>query len=428
MGLLCWQCLTPGRVSSASTVSHLLGLKQDIFPIPSLGIVGTAYPEVQQQCLLAAQLQYLQVYLTAQQQQQVMGSLLQPSGGGIRKDFPQEGEIPGIPPDGETEESPRPHHLNQQLEVISTLEASLNSEREKLNRMVQVGGLAFTQAEVPRESVQATMPPSSNHFENGFHEKIDLQALQRSLHGRRQGVNLRSNLMVNGSDLMSGNNHGPFYRRPLGGLKRLTSARRARRANKVGNPESILPGHTIPPDSCLYSQNGPESEIDLNREYYSLNDVRPPFTYASLIRQAIIQSDEKQLTLNEIYNWFQNTFAYFRRNAATWKNAIRTNLSLHKCFVRYEDDFGSYWTVDDTEFVRRRHLSRGRPRHQDVMMMDRDVSKHVQDVMNLDRDVSRDVKDVGRDVHEVRSPIKRQESPVPQEDSTNVVEAPREQF
>jgi hypothetical protein len=44
------------------------------------------------------------------------------------------------------------------------------------------------------------------------------------------------------------------------------------------------------------------------------------------------------------------------------KNAIRTNLSLHKCFVRYEDDFGSYWMVDDAEFVRRRHLARGRPR------------------------------------------------------------------
>lgn len=44
------------------------------------------------------------------------------------------------------------------------------------------------------------------------------------------------------------------------------------------------------------------------------------------------------------------------------QNAIRTNLSLHKCFVRYEDDFGSFWMVDDCEFVNRRHLSRGRPR------------------------------------------------------------------
>lgn len=35
--------------------------------------------------------------------------------------------------------------------------------------------------------------------------------------------------------------------------------------------------------------------------------------------QSIIESPDKQLTLNEIYNWFQNTFCYFRRNAATWK-------------------------------------------------------------------------------------------------------------
>lgn len=35
--------------------------------------------------------------------------------------------------------------------------------------------------------------------------------------------------------------------------------------------------------------------------------------------QAIIDSAEHQLTLNEIYSWFTRTFAYFRRNAATWK-------------------------------------------------------------------------------------------------------------
>uniref|UniRef100_A0A0A9YEI1 Forkhead box protein P4 n=1 Tax=Lygus hesperus TaxID=30085 RepID=A0A0A9YEI1_LYGHE len=108
-----------------------------------------------------------------------------------------------------------------------------------------------------------------------------------------------------------------------------------------------------------------QQEIERNREFYKNADVRPPFTYASLIRQSIVESPDKQLTLNEIYNWFQNTFCYFRRNAATWKNAIRTNLSLHKCFVRYEDDFGSFWMVDDAEFVKRRHLSRGRPRKYD---------------------------------------------------------------
>lgn len=35
-----------------------------------------------------------------------------------------------------------------------------------------------------------------------------------------------------------------------------------------------------------------------------------------------------QLTLNEIYNWFTRTFAYFRRNAATWKVSHRQIINL----------------------------------------------------------------------------------------------------
>ncbi|EZA48497.1 Forkhead box protein P4 [Ooceraea biroi] len=97
-----------------------------------------------------------------------------------------------------------------------------------------------------------------------------------------------------------------------------------------------------------------QQEIQRNREFYKNADVRPPFTYASLIRQSIIESTEKQLTLNEIYNWFQNTFCYFRRNAATWKNAVRHNLSLHKCFMRVENVKGAVWTVDEVEFYKRR--------------------------------------------------------------------------
>ncbi|CAG7830633.1 unnamed protein product [Allacma fusca] len=97
-----------------------------------------------------------------------------------------------------------------------------------------------------------------------------------------------------------------------------------------------------------------QQEIQRNREFYKNADVRPPFTYASLIRQAIIESPDKQLTLNEIYNWFQNTFCYFRRNAATWKNAVRHNLSLHKCFCRVENVKGAVWTCDDFEYAKRR--------------------------------------------------------------------------
>ncbi|KFO82695.1 Forkhead box protein P4, partial [Cuculus canorus] len=96
------------------------------------------------------------------------------------------------------------------------------------------------------------------------------------------------------------------------------------------------------------------SELAQNHEFYKNADVRPPFTYASLIRQAILETPDRQLTLNEIYNWFTRMFAYFRRNTATWKGEERHNLSLHKCFVRVENVKGAVWTVDEHEYQKRR--------------------------------------------------------------------------
>ncbi|KAL3059215.1 hypothetical protein OYC64_011187 [Pagothenia borchgrevinki] len=115
--------------------------------------------------------------------------------------------------------------------------------------------------------------------------------------------------------------------------------------------------HSVGPMRRRYSDkyNMPISpDLSQNKEFYMNAEVRPPFTYASLIRQAILESPEKQLTLNEVYNWFTRMFAYFRRNAATWKNAVRHNLSLHKCFVRVENVKGAVWTVDELEFQKRR--------------------------------------------------------------------------
>ncbi|CAB1329830.1 unnamed protein product [Coregonus sp. 'balchen'] len=127
---------------------------------------------------------------------------------------------------------------------------------------------------------------------------------------------------------------------------------------------SIIPPHTlltVSPGRRCYSDSKTmkysktmNQDIVQNKEFYVSTEARPPFTYAALIRQAIFESPYKQLTLNEIYNWFTRTFAYFRRNAATWKNAVRHNLSLHKCFVRVENVKGAVWTVDEMEFQRRR--------------------------------------------------------------------------
>uniref|UniRef100_A0AAR2KB28 Fork-head domain-containing protein n=1 Tax=Pygocentrus nattereri TaxID=42514 RepID=A0AAR2KB28_PYGNA len=89
-------------------------------------------------------------------------------------------------------------------------------------------------------------------------------------------------------------------------------------------------------------------------ECYKYVNIRPPYTYAFLIRWSILEAPDKRRALNEIYNWFIRMFFYFRHNTPTWKNAVRHNLSLHKCFVRVDGGKGAVWTVDEREFQKRK--------------------------------------------------------------------------
>ena len=61
------------------------------------------------------------------------------------------------------------------------------------------------------------------------------------------------------------------------------------------------------------------TELRTKGNLYQDPNVRPPYTYASLIRQGVLDSPNGELTLNEIYNWFIKNFAYFRKNTSTWK-------------------------------------------------------------------------------------------------------------
>ncbi|XP_056117022.1 forkhead box protein P3 isoform X2 [Rhinichthys klamathensis goyatoka] len=116
---------------------------------------------------------------------------------------------------------------------------------------------------------------------------------------------------------------------------------RAREAPVQQDPWHIPPPHMLP-------------DFVSSVEYYKYANIRPPYTYAFLIRWSIMEATEKQRTLNEIYNWFTRMFYYFRHSSPTWKNAVRHNLSLHKCFVRVDGRMGAVWTVDEEEFQKRK--------------------------------------------------------------------------
>ncbi|KAJ1926782.1 hypothetical protein IWQ60_003484 [Tieghemiomyces parasiticus] len=79
--------------------------------------------------------------------------------------------------------------------------------------------------------------------------------------------------------------------------------------------------------------------------------VKPNFSYASLIAQAILASPERKMTLSSVYKWIVENHPYYQGRDAGWQNSIRHNLSLNKCFVKVartdkEPGKGSFWTID----------------------------------------------------------------------------------
>ncbi|XP_060553026.1 forkhead box protein N3-like isoform X4 [Ruditapes philippinarum] len=82
---------------------------------------------------------------------------------------------------------------------------------------------------------------------------------------------------------------------------------------------------------------------------------KPPYSFSCLIFMALEESPTKMLPVKDIYQWILNHFPYFQNAPTGWKNSVRHNLSLNKCFkkvdkdrgqVRYTIGKGSLWCVD----------------------------------------------------------------------------------
>ncbi|EAQ91071.1 hypothetical protein CHGG_03006 [Chaetomium globosum CBS 148.51] len=75
------------------------------------------------------------------------------------------------------------------------------------------------------------------------------------------------------------------------------------------------------------------SDVDLSLE--ENRHIKPQFSYAQMITQAIMNTPEQKLNLAGIYHYIQTRYAYYRNQPATgWQNSIRHNLSLNKAFEK----------------------------------------------------------------------------------------------
>lgn len=76
--------------------------------------------------------------------------------------------------------------------------------------------------------------------------------------------------------------------------------------------------HNVPYDPLVHTNN------------------KPPYSFSCLIFMAIEDSAQKALPVKEIYAWILEHFPYFKNAPTGWKNSVRHNLSLNKCFQKVE--------------------------------------------------------------------------------------------
>ncbi|KAK4123510.1 hypothetical protein N657DRAFT_680702 [Parathielavia appendiculata] len=99
------------------------------------------------------------------------------------------------------------------------------------------------------------------------------------------------------------------------------------RARTAATAKTPLFEHGAGP--LLMGNNDLDLSLDENRH------IKPQFSYAQMITQAIMNTPDQKLNLAGIYNYIQTRYAYYRHQPASgWQNSIRHNLSLNKAFEK----------------------------------------------------------------------------------------------
>lgn len=122
----------------------------------------------------------------------------------------------------------------------------------------------------------------------------------------------------------------------------LTNLRLGSAGLPVVSPLYDIEGDGMPPfgPSCYQSPEKPSAT------------AKPPYSFSLLIYMAIEHSPNKCLPVKDIYSWILDRFPYFATAPTGWKNSVRHNLSLNKCFQKVERSHGkvngkgSLWCVD----------------------------------------------------------------------------------
>lgn len=89
------------------------------------------------------------------------------------------------------------------------------------------------------------------------------------------------------------------------------------------------------PDPGVGRKRGPMKRADTSPALAGPDGhAKPHWSYAALIGQAIFSTEQRKISLADVYQYIMVCYPYYRKEDSGWQNSIRHNLSLNECFVK----------------------------------------------------------------------------------------------